>query len=41
MFREKNVVPAHQKNDKKFLKNYEDVAFLPICGKIFQKLTYN
>ena len=36
-----NVVPIHKKGDKKTLKNYRPVSLLPICGKIFERLTHN
>ena len=36
-----NVVPAHKKNDKRSIKNYRPVSFLPIFGKIFERLLYN
>ena len=36
-----NIVPIHKKGDKQILKNYRPVSLLPICGKIFERLTFN
>ena len=36
-----NVVPIHKKDDKQCLKNYRPISLLPICGKIFEKLSFN
>ena len=36
-----NAVPVHKKGDKIFLNNYQPVPLLPICGKIFERLTFN
>ena len=36
-----NVVPVHKKNDKQVVKNYCPISFLPICGKIFERILYN
>ena len=36
-----NVTPIHKKDDKKCLKNYRPISLLPICGKIFEKLSFN
>ena len=30
-----------QKNDKRCINNYHPVSFLPICGKIFERILYN
>ena len=40
-WRKANVVPVYKKGDKQILKNYRPVSLLPICGKIFEKLTFN
>ena len=34
-----NIVPIHKKNDKQIVSNYQSVSHLPICSKIFEKLT--
>ena len=34
-----NIVPIHKKGDKQLIQNYRPLSFLPICGKIFEKLT--
>ena len=34
-------VPIHKKGNKQTLKNYRPVSLLPICGKIFKRLTFN
>ena len=36
-----NVVPVHKKDDKQSLNNYRPISLLDICGKIFERLTYN
>ena len=36
-----NIVPIHKKNDKQIVSNYQSVSHLPICSKIFEKLTFN
>ena len=36
-----NVVPIHKKDDKQNVKNHHPVSFLPICGKIIERLIYN
>ena len=36
-----NVVPIHKKDDKQCLSNYRPVSLLPICGKFFERLTFN
>ena len=35
-----NVVPIHKKDDRRNVKNYRPVLLLPICGKIFERLSY-
>ena len=34
-----NVVPIHKKEHKQLLKNYRPISLLPICAKIFEKLS--
>ena len=36
-----NVVPFHKKGNKQTLENYCPVSLLPICGKVFERLSYN
>ena len=36
-----HIIPAHKKNDKYSLDNYCPVFFLPICGKIFERIIFN
>ena len=36
-----NVVPVHKRGNKQSLKNYRSISLLPICSKIFERLTYN
>ena len=33
-----NIVPIHKKDDKQTIENYRPISFLPICGKIFERL---
>ena len=34
-----NVTPTFKKCDKQLIKNYRPISLLPICGKIFEKLS--
>ena len=34
------IVPIHKKNDKQIVSNYRPVSLLPICSKIFEKLSF-
>ena len=36
-----NIVPIYKKGDKQTIENYCPVLFLPICGKIFERLPYD
>ena len=36
-----NVVPAHKKGDKQYMKNYCPIYLLPVAGKIFERILYN
>ena len=36
-----NVIPIHKKESKQRVKNYCYISPLSICGKIFERLTYN
>ena len=36
-----HIIPAHKKNNKRFLNNYLPVSFSPICNKIFERIIYN
>ena len=36
-----NIVLIHKKGDKQTLENYRPVSFLPICGKILERLMFN
>ena len=35
------IVPIHTKREKQNVKNYRPVFALPICDKIFERLTFN
>ena len=35
------IYPIHKKGDKQIVKNYRPVSVLPICDKIFEKLTFS
>ena len=37
-WKKSNVVPLHKKGDKQCFKNYRPVSFLPIFGKILERL---
>ena len=41
MWKRANVVPIFKKGDKQLIKNYRPISLLPICGKIFEKITFN
>ena len=36
-----NIVPVHKKSDKQRLNNYRPISLLPLCSKIFVRLTFN
>ena len=36
-----HVVPIYKKGDKQTIKSYRTASFLPICGKIFERLLYD
>ena len=36
-----NVVSVHKKGNKQILSNYRPVSFLPICGKLFEKIIFD
>ena len=36
-----NIFPVHKKGDKQLIINYRPVSFLPICGKVFEKIIFN
>ena len=38
MWKLANVSPILKKGDKQFIKNYRPISFLPICGKMFEKI---
>ena len=39
LWKKSNIVPIHKKGDKQCMVNYRPVSLLPICGKIFERLT--
>ena len=41
MWKLANVTPIFKKEDKQLVKNYRPISLLPICGKMFEKLTFN
>ena len=41
VWKKANIIPVHKNGDKRVLKNYRQVSLLPICGKIFEKSTFN
>ena len=41
MWKLANVTPIFKKGDKQLIKNYRPISFLPICGKILEKLIFN
>ena len=36
-----NVISVHKKDEKQCVNNYRPVSFLPVIGKIFEKLIFN
>ena len=36
-----NIVPVHKKINKQRWNNYRPISLLPICSKIFERLTFN
>ena len=41
MWKLANVTPIFKTGDKQLIKNYRPIPFLPICGKMFEKLIFN
>ena len=41
IWKRSNIIPTHKKSDKELVNNYRPVSFLPICGKIFEKVIFN
>ena len=35
-----NIMLVHKKDDKHLITNYLPVSFLPICGKVFEKIIF-
>ena len=35
-----NTISVHKKGDKQLITNYRPVSFLPICGKVFEKIIF-
>ena len=40
-WKKSNIVPVHEKGDKKIVNNYRPAPFLPICRKIVEKLFFD
>ena len=36
-----HIIPAHKKNDRRYINNHHSASLLPICGKIFERILYN
>ena len=36
-----NFVSIHKKGDKQLIESYKPVSLLPVCGKLFERLTFN
>lgn len=34
------ILPVHKKDDKQLIKKYEPISSLPVCGKVFEHLTF-
>ena len=41
IWKQANVVPIHEKDDKSMKTNYRPISLLPVFGKIFEKLVYD
>ena len=41
IWKKDNIFTIHKDLDKQNLKNYRSVSLLPICGKVFWRLTFN
>ena len=41
IWKRSNIIPAHKKNDKQQVINYQPIPLLPIFGKIFEKNVFN
>ena len=41
IWKKSNIIPVHKKNDKQLVKNYQPISFLPVFGKLFEKIIFN
>ena len=39
LWKRANVLPIHKKESQQLTKNYRPMSLLPICGKLFEKIT--
>ena len=41
LWKRANVLPIHKKESRQLTKNYRPISLLPICGKLFEKITFD
>ena len=41
IWKKRNIIPAHKKEDKNLINNYRSIILLPFFGKIFERVIYN
>ena len=41
LWKRANILPIHKKQSRQLIKNYRLISLLPICGKIFEKHTFD
>ena len=41
IWKRSNIIPVHKKNDKQLVNNYRPISFLPIFGKILEKVIFD
>ena len=41
IWKKSNIIPVRKKNDKQLVKNYQPISFLPVFGKLFEKIIFN
>ena len=41
IWKKRNIIPAHKKEDKSLINNYRPISLLPFFGKIFERVICN
>ena len=41
IWKKSNICPIHKNGDKQTISNYQPVSWLPVCGKVFERLIFS